>query len=255
LSPRSEEEHVRKKYLAAASAVLALLVVAVVAYANPVSDSSISLKISGVSPKNSGSKSTPKTEKFKLFVDGKTKSGTGQPETTKTFTVTTPSEWRYRGKSWPSSQRCDETKADTAKSDSVCPSKSKAGSGNANLLAGNASIKRKLTLRLHVVKNGGLGAWAQSQPGDVPAVAQFIRGSVSGHKIKFNIPTNLQMPLGVKSSIDNLTFTFKGHTKIKGHDTGLLRSVGCKTGKWKFKLVFGDIGGNLTDSDKSGCTP
>jgi hypothetical protein len=245
---------VRTKYLAAAGAAVAVLAAAIVANANPASDSTIALSVNA-SPKNSGTRAKPKPEVLKLVTDGATKSKTGQPETTDKIIITTPAEWAYRGKRWPKSQRCDNVKADQAKSNSVCPRKSRVGSGAADLLAGNGSIKRKLTVTIHVLKNGAPGFWVVSQPGDVPAVAQFLPGTVRGHRITIEIPPNLEQPLGIKSSIKKLTATFGGTTTVSGRRTGLLESVGCRRGKWTVKEVFDTLSGNLSDSASIRCRP
>jgi hypothetical protein len=249
---------VLRKYLVAAVVAVVALAAAAAAYALTAADSTFSARIKA-SPINSGTSSSPKSVKESLTLDGGLKPGKkGQPETTDKITIENPSEWKYRGRSWPSSQRCDSAKANTAKTNKGCPRKSKVGSGKANLLAGApplaTPVKRSLNLTLHVIKNGTLGIWAQSPAGESPPIAQFIPSKVSGRKITFDIPPNLETPLNVKSSIDLLTASIGGSTTVKGEKVGIYESTKCSDRKWTYKVTFDTFTGNLSATVNVKCT-
>ena len=242
-----------KKYLVAAAVTIAGLAAATAVYAATAAESTLDAKVKA-SPTNAGTSSNPKSEKLSLNLDGGLKPGVaGQPETTDKIIITTP--FKYRGSRWPAKSRCDNAAADQAKSNKDCPSPSRVGKGQANLQAANGAIRRTLELTVHVIKNGKLGIWAQTRPGESPAVAQFIPSSISGSKISFDIPPNLEQPLGVKSSIDLLTASIGGTVSVKGKSYGILESTSCPKGGWKFGVTFDTFTGDLKDTATQRCRP
>ena len=252
-----------KKFLVAALAAVCGLAAAAVVYANPASDTTHEVNVNA-SPKNSGTSRSPKSEKLSVSIDGGTKSGTGQPETTDKVTIRTP--FKYRGTAWPTRSRCDDAAANLQKTNARCPRPSRVGSGRADLLAANGAIKRSLILTIHVVRGtetnprrtqrGSLGIWARSANAtDVPQINQFIPGTTRGGTITFDIPPNLEQPLGVKSAIDKITASFGGSITVSGEKVGVLESTRCSKRRWPFAITFDTFTGNLTDTDSVSCRP
>ena len=134
----------RKKSLAAAlTGALAISLVGV-AYAD-INDSTFELSKFSVSPSKSGTKKKPKPATLKLGVKGGTKSGTGQPSTSTALKITLSKGIKWNGDAWPKSKRCDAKKAETARTDGVCPKGSKVGSGHVDAQGGTVNEPIDLT--------------------------------------------------------------------------------------------------------------
>jgi hypothetical protein len=247
---------VLRKYLVTAAVAVAALAAAAAAQALTAADSFLRTSAT-VRPSNSGTSGDPTNVVLGLRLDGGLKPGkTGQPETTDKIAISTP--FRFGTDDWPRSQRCDSAAANRAKSNRGCPRKSRLGTGRADLKAGSpplpTPVSRTLNLTVHVIRNGSIGIWAQSRAGESPQLAQFIPGRIRGGRITFDIPSNFETPLNVKSSIDLLRVSFGGSTTNRGERVYALSSTRCQRRRWPVTVTFDTFTGNLTDTDNVRCS-
>jgi hypothetical protein len=195
--------------------------------------------------KQAGTKLRPRPANLSIEIAQSTRSGTGQPATSKALNITLPKEFKFQGATWPKRLRCDPIKANQAKSNNVCPKGSSIGRGHVTATAGDGSIKSEIDVTAYVTKSGDLGLWlATNTP--LP-IHQMLIGKVSkGRVIKVAIPSNIQQPLiGVKSAIRVLRFSLA---------RGVV-STGCPASKhWtlRFQNVYDD-GGSATATATTPC--
>jgi hypothetical protein len=238
----------RKKSLAAAlTGALAISLVGV-AYAD-INDTTFDLSQFSVSPSKSGTKKKPKPATLKLGVKGGTKSGTGQPSTSTALKITLSKGIKWNGDAWPKSKRCDAKKAETARTDGVCPKGSKVGSGHVDAQGG--TVNEAIDPTAYVLTNGNLGLWLRGAP--LP-LNVMLEGKVKGQVITIQIPINVQEPVtGVPTAIRTLSFGLNGKTKVKGKTRGVIETTACSGKKWtlKFENIMRD--GKLSDSRSVGC--
>lgn len=236
----------RKKFIAGGLASLLALVVTAVAIAagttaNTVLDVSVK-----ASPTKSGTKAKPKSEKVTFTFAQKTKDGTGQPATTTKIEIGLPKEFKINSSKWPKKDRCDGDKADqTGKS--VCPSKSKVGSGKSQAKALDGAIVQNLDVTAFVLTNGGIGFFVEGQK--PVQVASMLPAKVSSHGLSVSIPSNIQEPVtGAPTGITLL------NSSVGGKDGGvnLIESKGCKS-KWTFSGTFTYRDGKQSDSSDVAC--
>jgi hypothetical protein len=234
----------RKKTLAAVLTGAFAFSMVGVAYAD-INDTTFELSQFSATPAKSGTSKKPKPVSLKLGVKGGTKSGTGQPSTSKSLKITLPKGLKWNGKAWPSNKRCSPT----VRSDADCPKGSKIGTGSVDAQA--LVTNEKITVTAYVLKNGNLGLWLEGTP--LP-LNTMLQGKVKGQVITVGIPMNIQEPVaGVPSSIRTLSFGLNAKTKVKGKTRGVVESTGCKGGKWtlKFQNIMTD--GSLSDSRSVKC--
>jgi hypothetical protein len=245
---------VLKRTLVGALVALTAMVVAAAVYANPASDSTFKATATG-GPKKSGTKSKPKIANLKLAFKGGTKSGTGQPDTSTAIKITLAKGWKLNGKIWPKSKRCDRAKANTQRSDSVCPKGSQVGKGTTTVAGINGAIKRTYTIRSYILTNGSLGTWVQTPAGVTPIVNRMLGSKVSGRNITINIDKEVQEPVqGANTGILTLSFKLKAKAKVKGKNRGAVETTSCPKGGWKFNVVSIERTGKIPSNSTIKCT-
>ena len=128
---------------------------------------------------------------LKLGVKGGTKSGTGQASTSTALKITLPKGLKWNGKAWASSKRCSVSKANSQKTDKVCPKGSKIGSGHVDATA--LGTKEPIDVTAFVTTSGNLGLFLKA---DVPlSIRVMLEGKVKGNVINVAIPSQIQEPL------------------------------------------------------------
>lgn len=220
-----------KKLIAGGLAsLLALVVTAVAIAAGTAADTLLTVTVKA-SPTTAGTKAKPKSEKLTFTFAQKTKSGTGQPGTTTKIDITLPKEFKINSGKWPKKDRCDGDKADQS-GKSVCPAKSKVGSGKSQAKALDGAIIQNLDVTAYVLTSGGIGFFVEGQ---TPVqVASMLPAKVSSHGLSVSIPSNIQEPVtGAPTGITLLNSSVGG----KDGDVNLIESTGCKK-KWTFTGKF-----------------
>jgi hypothetical protein len=245
----------RKRFLAGALIGTVTLAVSGVAVADH-ETTNLNVEFSTKSAK-AGTKRAPRPVALTLEVQGGTTTGTGQPATSTQLNITLPRQFRWNGRVWPRSRRCNPQRANEARSDSVCPRGSRVGSGHVTALGGGGAVVEEIDVTAYVTAGGDLGLFIEaSQP---VVFATMLVGEVNrGRVIQVDIPTNVQEPLmGVPTGIRNLRFTLNATTRVKGERRPLLESNGCKNRRWTllFRNVYRHAGGTAskTDSDTARC--
>ena len=204
----------RKSFLAAGTAALALSV-AGIAYAQT-PPPSVDVTAS-VSPTKAGTKSKPKSETLKLAVKNNRESKT----TASTITITLPSTLKL---STSGQDICKASDDDLIANVNTCK-KSIAGKGSAHALvnpfaANPAQVEFKV---VPVIANKQILFVLTS-----PIAQAVLHGKISGKKLTIAITPELQQPApGTFSALLDLS-TNLGKTK---GSKGLLTSVGCKSKK------------------------
>jgi hypothetical protein len=253
-----------RKLVVAVAVCVGAMVVGALAVANPASDTQLDLTASA-KPSKAGTKENPRPVKLGLNLKSSTKSGTGQGETSDVLVITIPRQWIFNIKLWPkgAKNRCDAAKANSAKSDNVCPKKSKVGGTTVVALAGNGAVERNLLSGVYILTNGKLGLWVESKPGESPQVAQMIPSSFKGKSIRIPLPKEIKEPVaGLKSAIKQLVTKDEngknapigGTFKRKGETRGLFESTGCPKGGWTVGFTKETPTGDVKDTDKVPCT-
>ena len=266
----------------AAVAMVAVLAVAVAAYAVPSSETTVDFS-STAKPKNAGTKKKPKATSVAINIDEATTSGQGAPQTTTDVTLKLPSTLKWFGGKWKNSKRCDGARAqNVVKSDSVCPRGSKVGSGTVIATSQEDLSQPKVTenfeLTAYVLKGGdnpdpdptqprkvnagSLGLWLEGDP--FPVTLMLVgRVDRKNSRIRIHIPTTAQEPApGTPFGIERLRFRLTGKTtvrrRVRGRTIrrtyGAVSSVGCKNRTWKTvaSFAFRD-GGKKSATDRSPC--
>jgi hypothetical protein len=203
--------------------------------------------------KKAGTKRKGRPVALTIGLQQSTRTGTGQPATSTTLKIALPKEFRWNGKLYPSSKRCDVAAANRMRSTRACPKGSKVGSGHVTAIANNGSLVEEIGVSVFVTTTADLGLFLNATT-PIP-IATMLVGSVSGGRnISISIPQNIQEPVpGVPSAITKLTTTINGTVKRKGKKRGVIESFGCSRA-WTlgFTDVFRD--GSLKDSDFARCS-
>jgi hypothetical protein len=205
--------------------------------------------------KREGTPRKPRANTLRLSLNQGTTTGSGQPATTTTINVGIPRTWRLNSERWPRRRRCNITTVNQRGTDSVCPRGSRIGRGRTKLLAADGGIEEFANIRAYVIRNGDLGFFIDSDPGEETEINTMVQGVTSRSRISIKIPRTLQEPVpGVKSAIDELTTTIAGSARIRGRSRGILETTGCPRRGWSFSLqsVYDD-GGSNRDSGTVRC--
>jgi hypothetical protein len=239
----------------ALAALLALILPsAAMAQAGTTADTLMNVDFS-VKSKKAGTKKKGRPVSLTIAVEQSTRTGTGQPATSRQLKIALPKEFRWNGKLYPSSKRCDPAAATRAKSTSVCPKGSKIGSGHVTAVASGGNLTEELDVSVFVTTGADLGLFLDSAPTAPVSIQTMLVGGVSGGRnVSINIPSEIQEPLtGVPSAIKQLRTTINGTVTRKGKKRGVIESFGCNRA-WtlSFTSVFRD--GSLKDSDFARCT-
>jgi hypothetical protein len=243
-----------RKYLAGALIGAFMLTGAVTAWAVSSAQTTHNVNFT-TGHKREGTPRNPRPNSLRITLDQGTTTGTDQPATTTTINVALNRQWRLNSELWPQRRRCSIQKVNQQGTDSVCPRGSKVGSGSAVLLAGGGGISEDVNVRAHVIKNGDLGFFLDSPPGEPTEINNMIQGVTSRlRRISIKIPDELQNVAGLKSSIDKLSFRLAASAPIRGERRGIVETTGCRRGRWSFTLEsIYDDGGSNKDSDRVTC--
>ncbi len=148
----------------ALAALLALTLPAVaMAQTGDPADTLMNLDFSTKS-KKAGTKKKGRPVSLTIKVGQSTRTGTGQPATSRQLKIALPKEFRWNGKLYPSSKRCDPTAATRAKSTRVCPKGSKVGSGHVTAIASGGNLVEELDVSVFVTTGADLGLFLDSAP-------------------------------------------------------------------------------------------
>ena len=252
-----------RKLVIGAAICACAMAAAALAVANPASDTVITMNATG-SPSTSGTRSNPRPVKLYFDLTSATRSGTGQGETSEVLVLGLPRQWRINLGIFPngSRYRCSAARANAAKSDSVCPRRSKVGGTTVVALAGNGAVTRNLLSGIYVLTNGRLGLWVQSKPGEAPSVGQMLNASIRGKNIRIPIPKEVKEPIpGLRTAIKQLvTRNANGRRaplgasfRYRGETRGLFESTGCPRGGWTVAFTKETLTGNVRDTDRAPC--
>ena len=214
----------RKPFLAAGTAALALGV-AGVAYAQTPAPSIEAT--ASVSPTKAGTKSKPKSEKLKLSVTNNRESKT----TAAKITITMPSTLKA---STSGLDVCKASDDELIASVNVCK-KSIAGKGSAHALVNPfAATPAQVEFKVVPVVGNKQILFVLTSP-----IAQAVlHGKISGKKLTITITDELQQPApGTFSALLDLTTTL---SKKKG-SKALISSVGCKSKKHAIGVAIGFV--------------
>jgi hypothetical protein len=208
----------------------------------------------GSGHKREGTRSAPRANSLIVRVDQNTTTGSGQPATSTALNIGIPRQWRLNSEIWPRRRRCNIATVNQRGSDSVCPRGSRIGSGNADLLAAEGGIQEDVDIRAYVIRNGDLGFFLDSPPGEPTEINTMVQGVTSRGRISIKIPQTLQQPIpGVKSAIDRLFTRLSATARIRGRRRGILETTGCRRSwAFTFESVYDD-GGRLRDTDRVRC--
>lgn len=209
-----------------------------------------------------GTAKRPRINAVNLTLLGTTKNGMGQPGTSTALELTLPKGWAWNARKWPASKRCDIKKVIAAKSDSVCPSGSKIGTGKSTATGGADETKpsgkgngilEEIVVTAHVIKNGNLGFLLEGKP--VAVNPPMIEGKLIGRKLSVKIPKTVGEPVaGVTTGITKLNTNFTGTIRVKGRRFGITsNSGGCVAGKWLFRGANVMRDGTVRDTDTVRC--
>jgi hypothetical protein len=205
--------------------------------------------------KREGTRANPRANSVRITIDQNTTTGTGQPATTTAINVKLARQWRLNSELWPRRRRCNIRTVNQRGSDSVCPRGSRIGRGSANLLAANGGIKEFVNIRAYVIKNGDLGIFLDSPPGQPVTINNMVQGTTTRRRnVSVKIPQSLQQPIpGVKSAIDDLTLRLAGSAPTRRGRLPILQTTGC--GRfWAFVIESRyDDGGRIRDSHRVSC--
>jgi hypothetical protein len=205
--------------------------------------------------KREGTPARPRANSLSLRLDQGTTTGSGQPATTTTINVGIPRQRRLNSERWPRRRRCNIATVNQRGTDSVCPRGSRIGRGRTRLLAADGGIEEFANIRAYVIRNGDLGFFIDSDPGEETEINTMVQGVTSRGRISIKIPKTLQEPVpGVKSAIAWLTTTIRGSAPIRGRTRGILETTGCRRGNWAFTLESRyDDGGRNRDTGRVTC--
>lgn len=211
----------------------------------------MNLDFSVKSPK-AGTKNKGRPVSLTIAVEQSTLSGVGQPATSRQLKIGLPKEFRWNGKLYPNSKRCDPTAANRARSARVCPKGSKVGSGHVTAIASGGNLVEEIDVSVFVTTGADLGLFLNATA-PVSIQAMLVGAVSGGRNVSINIPSIIQEPVpGVPSAIRQLRTTINGTVSRKGKKRGVIESFGCNRA-WtlSFTNVFRD--GSLKDSDFARC--
>jgi hypothetical protein len=252
----TREATMRRLILGCALAGLLALILpgAAMAQAGNTADTLMNVDFS-VKSKKAGTKKKGRPVSLTIKVEQSTRTGVGQPATSRQLKIGLPKEFRWNGKLFPSSKRCDPTAATRAKSTNVCPKGSKVGSGHVTAIASGGNLVEELDVSVFVTTSADLGLFLDSAPTAPTSIKTMLVGSVSGGRnVAINIPTQIQEPLpGVPSAIRELRTTINGTVTRKGKKRGVIESFGCNRA-WTLSFTNVFLQGSLKDSDFARCT-
>jgi hypothetical protein len=214
----------RKSFLAAGTAVLAVGAAGVAYAQNPAPSITVAAT---VSPSKAGTKAKPAATKVKVQVTNNPASKT----TAKQIVISFPSTLKLSTKGLTPCTKSDSV-IETGPS-KVCKS-SIAGSGTASaLLNPNAPTPAPLSFKVTpIVGKNEILFFLQQSPGNVQAV---LHGKISGRKLTIAIPDFLQMPApGVYSALNGLNTTMS----LKKGKSSLISSTGCTGGAQKIGVTI-----------------
>lgn len=213
----------RKSFIAAGAATLALGAAGVAYAQNPAGAPTVTVSIS---PSKAGTKSSPKNAKIKLAVKNNLESKT----TASKIAITFPSSLKLSTKGLPQCTKSDE--AILAAPTTACKA-SIAGKGEANAVLNPSGAQAPLHFNVTpIVGKNELLFYLQQSPGAVKAV---LHGKISGRKLTITIPDFLQQPaVGTFSALNDLTTTMQ----LKKGKNYLISSVGCSGGAHKIGVAI-----------------
>jgi hypothetical protein len=213
----------RKSFLVAGTATLALGVAGVAYAQNPAPEPTVEVS---VSPSKAGTKSKPKSVKLKLEV---TNNVSESKATASKIAITLPSTLKLSTKGLDQCTATDDELLEGPKA--VCP-KAIAGKGTAHAIVNPYASPANVTFTVTpLVGKNELLFHLKQTPGDVQAV---LHGKISGKKLTISIPTFLQQPApGTFSALADLTTTL---SKKKGKNY-LLSTTGCSGGAHKVSVT------------------
>jgi hypothetical protein len=203
--------------------------------------------------KKAGTKKKGRPVALTISLQQSTRTGTGQPGTSKALKIALPKEFRWNGKLWPSSKRCDVATVNRNRSASSCPKGSKVGSGHVTAIANGGSFVEEIDVSVFVTSTADLGLFLDATS-PIPIQTMLVGAVSSGRNISINIPQNIQEPVpGVPSAITKLKTSINGTIKRKGKKRGVIESFGCSRA---WTLAFTDVlrDGSLKDSDFARCS-
>ena len=237
-----------KKVLALAVVGACTLGVAGVAQAD-INTSTFDLNKFSVKKADSGTAKKPKPVTLSLGAVGGSTDGS-QPSTSTNLRITLPRGIKWNGGAWARGKRCSVSRANVAKSDSVCPRGSRIGSGHVEATA--RGLREPIDVRAYVTTSGNLGLFLAA---NVPVpINQMLEGKVRRGVINIAIPRNIQEPVtNVPSAILDVNFTLNGRTQVKGKTRGAVESTGCFNKKWTLKFENIVTDGKLTDKRSVSC--
>jgi hypothetical protein len=224
-----------RKTLIAAIAALSVLAMAAVALAqNPAPVVNVTAK---AGPKKAGTKKKPKSETIALHITNSEES----KSSAKQIEITFPQTLKLSTKGL---KTCSVSKLD-ATGPTTCPTKSRAGKGNAiaNLNPDQPS-KLYFNVTTFVAGKNKLAFYLQQTTTEKGAIAPdgvaqalpaTIKKSGKGQKITIKIPANLQQPApGVFSAL----LEINNDLGLKDGKHALVTSVGCKSKKHKVGVAI-----------------
>lgn len=213
----------RKSFLVAGTATLALGVAGIAYAQNPAPEPTVTAK---VSPTKAGTKSKPKSVKLTLGVVNNVEQSKA---TASKISISVPSTIKVSTKGLDQCTASDEELLAGPKS--VCP-KAIAGSGSARAILNPYASPSTLNFKVTpLVGKNEILFYLEQSPGAVKAV---LHGKISGKKINIEIPGFLQQPAtGVFSALAELDATL---SKKKGKNY-LIASTGCSGGAHKVSVT------------------
>ena len=224
----------RKTLVAAIAALTALAMTAVALAQNPAPVVGLTAK---AAPTKAGTKKKPKSETVSLHITNSEES----KSSAKRIQIDFPATLKLNTKGLTT---CNSAALD-ANGISACPSKSKAGGGNAIAnLNPDAPSKLYFKQTTFVLGKNKLAFYLQQTSGengtvDPNGVAQSLPASITKHgkgqRITINIPENLQQPAkGVYSAL----LEINSKLGLKKGKHALVSSVGCKSKKHKMGVTI-----------------
>jgi hypothetical protein len=251
-----------RKLTLVAAALMAMFAVTAVALAQ----SSPYKVTASTSPATAGSKKKPVPVSVKFGVDAT--GVVGRPESSARFKVGFAG-LRSNGKAFKTCTAA-AMNVPSVKSDSVCSSASRVGSGTVHNLAGSdvnpadtsITCDLKVTIynsganRAALFLKGGPGMAGASCPIPISQAldARYVSFSGGGQALQFDIPSNLIHPApGLNNAIISINATITKKTaRVKGKKVGYFEAVGgCKGGQRTLQLSLTTEAGTTTSSTGS----
>jgi hypothetical protein len=197
-------------------AVAALTVIAVGGVAAVAQTPGATMQVS-VTPKNAGTKKKPKNSSIHLRIENADKT-----KTLRRLTITSPKTFVLNAKGLT---KCNEDELARTQDLSVCPKKSRVGSGTAHALVGvTGTNQTPLTFKVTALVLGAkkLGFFLQGQ--ELP-VNVLSPGAIKGRKLIIDVPIEAQQPTpGLWAGLVDLETTMKA----KQGKHILASTMGCK---------------------------